>query len=221
MHSYSQLLKDKLVQAADADKSVTMKGYMKNQFAFLGIPTPERRKICIDYAKQNTIKNEQELEAIVKELWILPQREFQYCAIETLLYNKKLWQQKIIEIIEYCLTNKSWWDTVDPLSYDCTGNYFKMFPEKINSITLRWNHSENIWLQRSSLLFQKSYKNNTDTGLLAAYILNIATSKEFFVQKAIGWILREYAKTDVAWVKAFVHEHKLAPLSQREAMKHL
>src|SRR5438067_4851771 len=127
----------------------------------------------------------------------------------------------MIELIEGCITTKSWWDTVDPLSYDVAGSYFKMFRNQINTITGSWNRSENMWLQRSSLLFQKSYKKDTDTILLSTYILTLASSTEFFIQKAIGWILREYAKTNAAWVQKFVTEHKLAPLSKREAMKHL
>ena len=210
-----------LAQSADAEKALTMKAYMKSQFEFLGITTPDRRKVLKEYIKQNVINDRQELEVIVKELWMLPEREFQYCAMEILMQYEKLWQQEMIDVIEYCLTNKSWWDTVDPLSYDCAGDYFKMYPGKIKSITGRWNASKNIWLQRSSLLFQKKYKKDTDTILLAEYISNLSASKEFFVQKSIGWILREYAKTDADWVTTFVNTHALAPLSQREAMKHL
>lgn len=221
MHRHNKLLFNELTRSANAENAVAMKAYMKNQFEFLGIPTPERRIIFKDHVKHSVIKSEHQLEVIIKELWMLPEREFQYCAMEILLYYKKLWQQQIIELIEYLLTNKSWWDTVDFLAYDCAGNYFKMFTGKIKTITGRWNRSENFWLQRTSLLFQKSYKEDTDTTLLSDYILHLASSKEFFIQKAIGWILREYAKTNPEWVKDFVSKNKLAPLSQREAMKHL
>jgi len=154
-------------------------------------------------------------------LWQQPQRELQYCAIDLLLSYHSLWHQDTIILIAKLITNKSWWDSVDPLAYDCAGRYFSQFPSVISNVTAQWNTSENIWLQRSSLLYQKSYKKSTDTTLLSQYIINLAGSKEFFVQKAIGWILREYAKTDEAWVKNFVSKNKIAPLSRREALKHL
>lgn len=220
MHHYTEQLIEQLSLLASEEKAAGMKAYMRNQFDFLGIQTPERRTVSKANIKKTTLKHEAELEIIVTELWQLPEREYQYCAIELFAANKKIWTQKNITLIEYCITTKSWWDTVDFIATDWTAPYFKSFPEQINPITLRWNNSENFWLQRTSLLFQKSYKKNTDTNLLSSYILNLASSKEFFIQKAIGWILREYAKTDADWVRDFVNEHELAPLSKREAMKH-
>jgi len=217
----SGLFKTELAKSANAENALAMKAYMKNEFEFLGIPTPERRKILKHFISVYNINNERELILIVKELWMNAEREFQYCAIDILMKFKKLWSINTIEIIEYCLISKSWWDTVDPLSYDCAGSYFKLNPSKIIEITGKWNRSENMWLKRSSLLFQKSYKDDTNTHILSEYILRLAFSKEFFIQKAIGWILREYAKTNAEWVKKFVSLHKLAILSQREALKHL
>ena len=121
------------------------------------------------------------------------------------------------------ITQKSWWDTVDSMASDITGPYFQRYPEQIRPVTGGWNRSRNIWLQRSSLLFQKAWKKETDKERLASYILHLSKSTEFFVQKAIGWSLREYAKTDPDWVRSFVksHQKELAPLSKREALKHL
>lgn len=212
---------EELAKLANAENAIAMKAYIKNQFNFFGIKTPERRMILKECIRGNAIKNKSELNDIAKELWTQPERELQYCAIEILMAYKKLWEEDTIEIIEYCLTNKSWWDTVDPLSYDCAGSYFKSNPPLIIDITGRWNRSENKWLKRSSLLFQKNYKNETDSSLLAKYILHLSSSPEFFIQKAIGWILREYAKTNPDWVRKFVGETQLASLSQREALKHL
>jgi 3-methyladenine DNA glycosylase AlkD len=221
MDPYSLALIEELKGAADGEKAVPMKAYMKNQFSFLGITTPDRRNILKKHHLQNPVNDIERVHKIVYELWLQPYRELQYCGLEFLGYQKKLWQKETIEVIEHCITNKSWWDTVDPLSYDCAGLYFKKFPVSTRVITGRWNHSDNFWLQRSSLLFQKSYKQATDVYLLSEYILHLRESGQFFIQKAIGWILREYAKTDPAWVKDFVNTHELAPLSKREAMKHL
>ena len=125
----------------------------------------------------------------------------------------------MINLMEYMIVKKSWWDTVDHAASDLTGPYFKLFPEQIIKITGRWNGSDNFWLQRSSIMFQKKYRKDTDTLLLSKYILLHTDSKEFFIQKAIGWALREYGKTDQAWVKRFVQQNKLSPLSKREALK--
>jgi 3-methyladenine DNA glycosylase AlkD len=221
MDSFTLGIQEKLTGLANPGKAAEMSAYMKNQFSFLGIKMPERRLAFKEYVKQHAIKDENELEEVTRELWNLPEREYQYCAIELLAYYKKLWQESIINCMEYCITNKSWWEAVDFIAAECLGPYFKMYPNQISKITSQWNKSSNIWLQRSSLLFQKNYKKETDAELLSRYILNLRSSKEFFIQKAIGWMLREYAKTDAGWVVDFVNNNELAPLSKREAMKHL
>ena len=116
------------------------------------------------------------------------------------------------------ITN-SWWDTVDYIASELSAPYFKKFPGQIKIVTGAWNRSDSFWLQRSSLLFQKNYKAALDKDLLTAYILNLASSKEFFIQKAIGWVLREHSRFDPQWVKAFVDKHQLPSLSKREALK--
>jgi 3-methyladenine DNA glycosylase AlkD len=221
MHPYTRSLINSLGRSADPEKAVGMKAYMKGQFDFFGITTPARRGLLRKHQLDHKMEDIPQLNTIVMELWGQPERELQYCGLEILGSHAKLWEKETIELLEHCIINKSWWDTVDPLSYDCAGTYFKLFPGRIKKVTEKWNCSKNIWLQRSSLLFQKSYKKNTDTELLSRYIQNLQSSKEFFVQKAIGWILREFAKTDATWVKTFVISNKLAALSEREAIKHL
>ena len=198
-----------------------MKAYMKNQFEFLGIAMPVRRSVFKEYLKKNPIENVDTLARTAKELWQLPEREFQYCAIDLLLVNHQLWNEEIIYLFEELVCTKSWWDTVDGMAYDCMGKYFKLYPQKIEKITTQWNLSDNMWLQRCSLLFQKNYKKETDVALLSKYIQQLLTSKEFFIQKSIGWILREYAKTNGDWVVTFAQQTNLPNLSRREALKHI
>ncbi len=185
-------------QHANVEKSISAKAYLLHQFEFFGIVTANRRKLSKDYMKCHTLTSLTELDSIVQSCFKLPQREYQYFAVELISFHKKIWQPSVIKIIEHCLVNKSWWDTVDHVASECLTDYFKLYPNKINSVTNRWNQSENIWLQRSSIMFQKAFKANTNTELLSKYILNCASSKEFFVQKAIGWALREYSKTNGA-----------------------
>jgi len=115
--------------------------------------------------------------------------------------------------------NKSWWDTIDFLSPKIVGEYFKLYPETIENQIEKWIHSNNMWLQRSCLIFQLKYKETLNTQLLTHIIQSLLCSKEFFINKAIGWILREYSKTNPQWVIKFVHTNTLNTLSKREALK--
>jgi 3-methyladenine DNA glycosylase AlkD len=135
-------------------------------------------------------------------------------------YKKQLEVDDIVWI-EKLIVTKSWWDTVDILATHLAGEYFKKHKNKIDLITNQWNNSDNIWLQRSSLLFQLKYKQNTNVFLLENYILNLKESNEFFIRKSIGWILREYSKTNPAWVIQFLQKNELSNLSVREASKYL
>ncbi|HEX5669017.1 MAG TPA: DNA alkylation repair protein [Chitinophagaceae bacterium] len=220
-HPYIKPLTKAFKAAADPGNAVFQKAYMRDQFEFFGLKTDARREITKNYFRSNKIDNYDTLEQVVKELWSLPQREYQYAAQELLENNKKIWTEKTIQLIEHCITHKSWWDTVDTLNSYGAGIYFQKFPRSTKQITTIWNSSNNIWLNRSSLLFQLKYKDKTDTELLGRYIRNLSGSKEFFIQKAIGWMLREYSKTNAAWVRTFIKENKLAGLSVREGSKYL
>jgi 3-methyladenine DNA glycosylase AlkD len=222
MNSYLLPLQRIFEQHANKERAAGAKAYLLNQFEFYGIAMPVLRKLCKAYLKANPLPSISVVEKIVKEAWQLPQREWQYFSIELLSHYKKQWRNLTINLLEYCTTHKSWWDTVDAIADAWAGEYFKLFPEQVKSITGKWNQSDDMWLQRSSLLFQKKYKHATDTKLLSKYIKNLISSNEFFIRKAIGWILREYAKTDPAWVKQFVQlNNDLSSLSRREALKHL
>ncbi|MEO8172524.1 MAG: DNA alkylation repair protein [Sediminibacterium sp.] len=221
MHPYLRPIEKKFKHHADSAKAVWMKGYLLNQFEFYGLQAPGRSLLCKEHYKQYPIADLEELEIIVKECFSLPQREYQYFAIGLFAYHSKIWKAGCIKTMEYCLLQKSWWDSVDGIASEWLGPYFKMFPGKIMSVTSRWNRSKNMWLQRSSIMFQKACKKETDTSLLSRYILNCTHSEEFFIQKAIGWALREYSKTDPVWVQQFVKGNKLASLSVREALKRI
>ena len=204
----------------DPKKALENKAYMKNHFDFIGLWTADRRSLTKDVLRATPLPDLETVTKTVLQLWQMDEREYHYAGIQTLAHYHKLWRTDTIELIEHCLVNHSWWDSVDGLNIDCVSRYFVLFPASVH-IAGRWNESNNRWLQRSSIIFQKSYKGKTNKELLAKHILHVAGSKEFFVQKAIGWALREYAKTNPEWVLEFVGNHPLAPLSKREALKHL
>ena len=220
MHAYIEPIYRQFLEAADEKKAAAARAYMRDQFDFFGVPMPLRRQLCKTYMKQS-LPALRQLSPICRELWSLPERECQYFAIELVMSFRKQWEEDFIRLFEWMIIHKSWWDTVDYIAAALTGPYFTMFPEKIKKVTGAWNRSDDVWLQRSSLLFQNKYKKQTDIELLSAYVRRLAGSKAFFVQKAIGWTLREYSKTNPGWVARFVREQPLAAVSKKEALKRM
>jgi 3-methyladenine DNA glycosylase AlkD len=219
MHPYLKPLSELFQQNANQEIAFFMKKYMKGQYEYFGIKSPERRELKKEFLQIHGFPPPEILSAIVKECWELPQREFQYFIMEVLERLAKKAERERIGLFEFMIINKSWWDTVDYIAANLVGVHFQKYPELIYPVTEKWMQSGNIWLQRTSLLFQLKYKTKTDVALLTDYIQRLQGSKEFFINKAIGWILREYSKTDGVWVRKYVMNHQLAPLSRREALK--
>lgn len=203
------------------ENAYQMEKYMKNRFPFLGIKTPERRNISNRFFKQTGITKEPFNVKFVQALWEQKEREYQNIAldyIETML--PKLGKEHL-ELLEKLLTTKSWWDTVDMLAQKPIGKIALESPEVIPERITEWAHHENMWLRRTAILFQLKYKDRTNEELLYTYIKMNASSTEFFIQKAIGWALREYSKTNPISVRMFIQENDLAKLSIREGSKYI
>lgn len=215
------LVKSYMEPHRDEEKARPMEKYMKNHFLYLGIKTPERRQIFHTIIKENELPS---LELMQQEVWALfelDEREYQYVAIELLAKFKK---QLTIDDLAFCkklIEKKSWWDSVDGIAPGIVGDIVKMNRAKGEAVMVEWAKSTNMWTNRASILHQLKYKEDTNEDLLFATIIRHAASKEFFIQKAIGWVLREYAKTNPEVVRQFVHNNELAALSKREALKHI
>nr|WP_285889782.1 DNA alkylation repair protein [Neobacillus niacini] len=197
-----------------------MKKYMKDHFPFLGIKSPLRKELEKQFFKETGILKKEFNKEFVEGLWEKDEREYQYTAITYMGKFSKKFPKDVIQFLERLLTTKSWWDSVDsitPLVGDMARNYPELIDETIN----HWSVDDNFWLRRSAILFQLKYKQQTNEELLYDYIVKNADSKEFFIQKAIGWALREYSKTNPVSVKEFIEGNKLAPLSVREGSKYL
>ena len=197
-----------------------MSAYMKENFLFLGIQKPQRAELQREFFKQAKKQKMVNWDFIFM-LWDLPEREFQYLALDYLIALKDSLQKSDIDRIKLLIIYKSWWDSVDVLATNITGILCAKYPELVQSHILRWGESDNIWLVRVGVLFQLKYKENTDTELLKLIITKNSNSKEFFITKAIGWALREYSKTNKEWVNWFLEYNTLQPLSVREASKYL
>jgi 3-methyladenine DNA glycosylase AlkD len=199
--------------------AIAQKQYMKNKFEFYGIKSPLRRELQKPFLIVKYLPNKSDLDSIVKELWLRPERELQYFTQELVKKYTKQFEKKDIELLEFMIVNKSWWDTIDFIAVNLVGAYFKKYPEQIEIYVKKWLKSGNIWLQRSAILFQLKYKQELDTELLVRIINNLLGSKEFFINKSIGWVLREYGKINPVWVKEFVQKTALSKLSRREAIR--
>jgi 3-methyladenine DNA glycosylase AlkD len=221
MHPYVIPLKTLFEQYADPAQAAPMKKYMRDQFDYLGIKTPMNSALQKQFFKDFGLPSLSDLEPVLRDLWSLPQREFQYVALGLLSRFSKQIPARFIKTIEYLLVTKSWWDTVDSLAGGVVGIHFHRFPDVREKYLARWRVSDNFWLRRTTILFQLNYKKETDFNLLCDIIRENLDSKEFFINKAIGWSLRQYARTNPKAVKTFVNTTPLHPLSRREAMKHL
>ena len=197
----------------------SQQAYMRNKFNFYGLTASQRREIQKPIIKKYIQLLKTNLEQLIKNLWEKEHRDYQYCAQELILHNTKQFKISDIYLFEFMIKHKSWWDTIDFVSPKILGIYFKLYPETIEKQIDKWIMSNNIWLQRSCLLFQLKYKENLNTQLLSHVIHSLSDSKEFFINKAIGWILREYSKTNQEWVIDFVKKTKLSNLSTKEALK--
>ncbi len=222
MNSYLTPLKSVFEKNANPAQAVAMSRYMRDQFEYLGIKSPQVAALLKGFISQNGLPATNDLDAIVRDLWQLPQREYQYSALNLMGKLEKKIEPEFITTIEHLLVTKSWWDTVDALAGHAVGTQFKRFPDIRVKYLKKWRKSDNFWLRRTTLLFQLGYKEETDFGLLCELVKENLGADEFFINKAIGWALRQYAHINPASVKKFVKTTKeLHPLSRREALKNI
>lgn len=215
--NFKQFCSDLLI-LSDSDISKKMSAYIRDQFQFLGVPASKRKAASV---KQ--FENAQDEGAIdwefVEACWEQNFREFQYAAIDYLKIMTIYLAEDDFTKIENLITSKSWWDTVDGFHL-IVASMVQKHPNLAENV-LAWSTNENIWLRRSAIISQLSLKDKTDTESLSKIIKNNFHSDNFFIDKAIGWALRQYSKTDPDWVNQFIRDNKadLSALSYREATK--
>lgn len=207
-------------QHRNPEKAAAMQAYMKHMFPFFGISSPQRIELGKNISQIFSIsfldKN------LLNSLWDEKEREYQYLAMDYLKKYKKQLVSSDIEWVKSLIVQKSWWDTVDFLAVHLVGYLAQLQPSVIDTHINPWSTDKNMWLNRTAILFQLKYKEKTDFELLKKYILQHLGSKEFFINKASGWALREYAKTNPTAVIHFVEtQPELSNLTKREALKHM
>lgn len=221
MHPYLQPLQASFRRYAGRDNAAAMRAYMKDRFPFFGIKAPERRALQQEHMARYGMPGIPELSAIARSAFAQPERELHYAAVDLLVKRAKKLGPEHLPLLEELVTTKSWWDTVDALAVHGVGAVLKNHPAAIEAWNERWIQSDNLWLNRTAILFQNRWKQDTDQALLFTNIDRHAAHTDFFIRKAIGWALRELGKSDPGAVLEFVRSRKLSPLSEREAVRNL
>ena len=219
-YKYYQELDARLEAIAIEANAIPMKKYMKNHFEFYGIKSADRKAVVSSFIKEFGRISEEGIDEFVRLCWDNPFRELHYACMDIIEKEK---QQKLerLELYEWMVLHRSWWDSVDFIAPNLLGRLLQKNPELIKENTLRYVQSNELWLQRTALIFQLRYKTEVDLPLLFYYCEMLAEHQDFFIRKAIGWSLRQAGKFYPQEVKDFVAKTELSNLSVREALKHL
>jgi 3-methyladenine DNA glycosylase AlkD len=215
-------LDSRLPEAGDPARAAGMAAYMRDQFPFAGVAAPALRRVERSVWAGRPAPTSDDLRAFATACWERDSREYQYVACDYLRKHVAAASAAFVPTLQFLITTKSWWDTVDSLATRFTGGLVRQHPSLVAEMD-GWSRSENMWLIRTAILHQLHYGAETDTGRLFSYCLRQAAHQDFFVRKAIGWALRHYARTDPDAVRDFLADNRtrLSPLSIREAAKHL
>lgn len=206
---------------SNAERAIGQSKYMRNQFGFFGLKSAEVKQLAKQLMAQYGLPAHDEVRQICQLAFDEEQRELHYLALMVVEKSLRRLRAEDIHLFEFLITTKSWWDTVDWVA-KLVGKHFLRFPELRLPTTERWMASGNLWLQRTCIIFQLAYRQKTDFELMKKYILATMPTREFFLQKAGGWALRQYSRVNPAEVVAFLNEHPELPnLTKREALKWL
>jgi len=222
MPALAEQLHRKLQAHGDPVVAAGQFAYMKEIQPFRGVKAPLRRRLLRDALAEYPLRDESDFEGNVLELWRGKYREERLLALD-LSARSKQFRDEARPLFERLLAEADWWDVLDPLASDLLGGALRKYPELLAKKIRVWRKSPHLWTRRAALLVQLKYRQQTDHDLLAETILMLADEKDFFIRKAIGWILREYAKTSPDWVNRFVrgNEQILSALSRREALRRM
>lgn len=213
-------LKNLFEEYEDKENAISMSKYMRNLFSFYGIPTPKRKSIYKDLLKGEKKKGKIDWQ-LLDLCYQDEHREFQYFVYDYLLAMREfLTYEDIFKMKEY-ITKKEWWDTID--FFDKVIGEIGLKDNRVDNLMLKWSKDSDFWLRRIAIDHQLGRKKKTNTELLERIIVNNLGSKEFFINKAIGWSLRDYSKTNPNWVRNFIdlYKDKMDKLSIKEASKYL
>ena len=219
MDKYSKI-KQLFEQNRDEENAIKMSKYMRDLFKFYGIPTPVRKSLYKDLLKEEKAKKTIDWNFLDK-CYEDDYREFQYLALDYIENMQKFLNYDDVPKLYKYIKSKQWWDTIDRFDRIVGNIAFK--DDRINDLMLKWSKDEDFWLRRIAIDHQLGRKDKTNTKLLEQILINNFGSDEFFINKAIGWSLRDYSKTNPDWVKDFLnkYENKMNKISLKEAYKYI
>lgn len=222
-----QGIRTELAAAADRVRAVGQQAYLKSTMPCHGVPNPTVRMIVRAALRERPELTRDEWKVAIGLLWdTATHREESLAAIEVADAKRSWAGPDLMDRYEQMAVTGAWWDLVDPLASHLVGDVLRADPEQAERVRA-WAVADDPWLRRVAILAQLKFGRETDTELLSdvieANLFDTRFGTGFFIRKAIGWALREYARTDPAWVRAFIAEHSegLSTLSRREALKHL
>ncbi len=220
MPSYYFILKELMENSGDSIQADKMSAYMKNQFIFYGIPSSQRKNLYKDFLKLEKKRHTINWN-LLDECFYDEHREFQYFVCDYLSTLSSYLTFEDLNKIKIFIQKGNWWDITDAL--DTVIGDIGLRDIRIKQVMIEWSKSDNIWLKHTSIDHQLLYKDKTDTEVLSIILLNCIGSKEFFINKAMGWALRQYSKTDPEWVISFLDQYKekLSSLTMKEASKYI
>jgi len=200
-----------------------MAAYMKTDMPFYGVTKPDRVVVFAEMQRRFAVASRQDYRDAVAELWGQPHREEKYLAIALARAHPEYQTVSSVGLYRRLIVEGGWWDLVDEVAVQLVGAVWLRDRERTTPVMRRWIDDAHLWLRRSAVIGQLRHKAATDEALLFEFCLSRAHETEFFIRKAIGWALREYAKTSPESVRAFVDAHQKAwsGLTYREATKHL
>jgi 3-methyladenine DNA glycosylase AlkD len=230
MNTFINAVRDGLSAAGDPARAVQQQAYMKSTMPYYGLTAPELKALLRPLLVEHRFEDRAEWETTARLLWdVATHREERYAAIALLRHRHyHPWiDVDLLPLLEHLVRTGAWWDYVDEIASHLAGQVLLDYRAAVTPVMDEWATDDHLWIRRTAMLSQLRHKELTDTALLAhALVVNLddtVLGKEFFIRKALGWALREHARTDAAWVRDFVETHadRLSGLSRREALKHL
>jgi 3-methyladenine DNA glycosylase AlkD len=218
-------LRTEMSSLANAERAAAMRAYMKSTMPCYGLSLPQVRAISKQVFAAHPVASCAEWQASVLELWRSARfREERYAALTLveLKGHRDCWTPGLMPALEEMVTTGAWWDFVDELAH-VVGEILRAHPKRMRPLMRRWSTDPNLWKRRVSIICQLGFKRETDLELLYANIEPNLADRGFFIRKAIGWALRQYAWTDPAEVARYVRDNgsRMSGLSRREALKNI
>lgn len=220
-------VRDALADCADPERAAAQRAYMASAMPFLGVSAPRRRQVLRPLLADPGLApaGRGEWEGVVRRLWDGARyREERYAALDLLTDRRRRpwWDRDVLPLVEHLVRTGAWWDLVDPVSR-VLGEALSAQPDEVGGVVRAWSREDDLWLRRAAIISQLGRGEQTDRELLTDTIAVNLGDRELFIRKAIGWSLRQFARTDPEWVRDFVaaHESELSPLSRREALRWL